>query len=432
MAVVGVRRRTRYWPDARLPSGHQQRIDDDLMGAKKDPVASRRTTIRRRRRGSCYSARGGCRIRLLLTLMAGSHYWLVVLSLATATTAFSNNSCWSASSRIDGRRHPSHASLFFKTTIGHSRTLDFDLGQIHRRSSSRLSTMQPPLLVHSTADSETNLLQGHASGNHDDHHLHHARTPHNDNKERSHDDGPAGSCCAHHAHSPRLSRTTKLSLVFWCIALLSGHNTRHGVDIGLITSRRVVHVGSGLLSLTLALPVLLSKVHRAIFQRGRPRLDASCLMLAASLGAVGLGDYTEAAAVASLFAVSEALEGRAAAQSMQALAAVANDLGPGSARLLVTGTIRDDDDDESSSSSHDSHNNGSNDTSNPTAGRIVPADQVLVGSHVLVLVGEKIPCDGQVVAGAFACRRINVDGGISSPATYSRRYRVGRGHQCGA
>jgi P-type E1-E2 ATPase len=84
---------------------------------------------------------------------------------------------------------------------------------------------------------------------------------------------------------------------------------------------------------------------------------------------------------------------------MQALAAVANDLGPGSARLLVTGTIRDHDDHKSSSSSHDSHNNGSNDTSNPTAGRIVPADQVLVGSHVLVLVGEKIPCDGQVVEG---------------------------------
>mmetsp|Transcript_10789 Transcript_10789/g.31947 ORF Transcript_10789/g.31947 Transcript_10789/m.31947 type:complete len:578 (+) Transcript_10789:606-2339(+) len=99
------------------------------------------------------------------------------------------------------------------------------------------------------------------------------------------------------------------------------------------------------------------------------------MMLGASIGAVALGDYAEAAAVSSLFAVSEVLEGRASSKSEEALSAVARDLGPGTARLL-------DDDGEGELETR------------------VPADTVAVGSAVSVPVGEKVPCDGIIVAGA--------------------------------
>jgi len=210
-----------------------------------------------------------------------------------------------------------------------------------------------------------------------------------------------------HKHLPRLSRRNIASLLFFGISLLSDLYRKAKPGLGGSILMRNVHVGSSLLSLMLSFPVLLSKARRAIFQR-RPRLNASCLMLAASLGSIALGDYAEAAAVASLFAVSETLEGRAISQSNQALAAIASDLGPGSVRLLE---VKD---------TTDASGKDGGKFSSSSRTRLVSADEVMVGSYVSLPVGEKLVCDGKVVEG-----RSHVDETILTGETRPRKVVAG-------
>ena len=95
-------------------------------------------------------------------------------------------------------------------------------------------------------------------------------------------------------------------------------------------------------------------------------------MLFASLGAVALQEYAEAAAVVFLFAISEWLEVRATARARRALSAIVQ-LRPDKANLV-----------------------------HPTTQEIiaVPATSVPMGALVSVMTGEKIPCDGVVVQGS--------------------------------
>jgi len=103
----------------------------------------------------------------------------------------------------------------------------------------------------------------------------------------------------------------------------------------------------------------------------RYQFDTNCLMFFASVGAIALQDYTEAAAVVFLFALSEWLEVRATSRARQALAAIVN-LRPEKANLV-----------------------------HPFTQEIlsVPASSVPVGALVSVKTGDKIPCDGVVVEG---------------------------------
>jgi Cd2+/Zn2+-exporting ATPase len=103
----------------------------------------------------------------------------------------------------------------------------------------------------------------------------------------------------------------------------------------------------------------------------RRQFDTNCLMLFASVGALGLRDYTEAAAVVFLFALSEWLEVQATSRARHALSAIVQ-LRPEKARLV-----------------------------HPTTHEllVVPAESVPVGALVSVLAGDKIPCDGVVVEG---------------------------------
>lgn len=124
----------------------------------------------------------------------------------------------------------------------------------------------------------------------------------------------------------------------------------------------------GCLSVVVGLPPIAIKAFKTM---RRYRFDTNCLMFFASIGAVGLQDYPEAAAVVFLFALSEWLEVRATSRARHALSAIiqlrpdkANIIHPSTRELVV-----------------------------------VPASFVPVGAVVSVRSGEKIPCDGIIIEG---------------------------------
>lgn len=180
------------------------------------------------------------------------------------------------------------------------------------------------------------------------------------------------------------SVVTVMSIICWLVSMLS-YASPVFVRSGWMHRLRF----AALPSIALGLPTIASKARRAIVVRRR--VDASCMMFAASLGAIILGDYTEAAAVTSLYAVSEVLEERASDSSAEALSNVAKDLGPGRARLLLSSTM--------DGSNGVSRGGGSEKGEQDEITIVVPADQISVGSSVSVPVGEKVPCDCIVISG---------------------------------
>jgi Cd2+/Zn2+-exporting ATPase len=124
----------------------------------------------------------------------------------------------------------------------------------------------------------------------------------------------------------------------------------------------------GLLSVVFGLPPIAMKA--AVTLRGC-RFDVNCLMTFAAIGAVALQEFTEAAAVTFLFALSEWLEARATSRARNALSAILQ-LRPERANLI-----------------------------HPKTGElvVVPVGVVPVGALVSVRAGDKIPCDGVVMEG---------------------------------
>ena len=115
-------------------------------------------------------------------------------------------------------------------------------------------------------------------------------------------------------------------------------------------------------------------------------LDMNFLMTAAILGAVGIGEYSEAAAIAFLFSVAELLEDYAidrARNSLKTLMALAPD----------RATVRRDGEE-----------------------LVVPAGEVKRGEVVIVRPGEKIPVDGEVADGVSAVDQSSITG-ESMPVT---------------
>jgi Cd2+/Zn2+-exporting ATPase len=109
-------------------------------------------------------------------------------------------------------------------------------------------------------------------------------------------------------------------------------------------------------------------------------LDINVLMVIAVAGAVALGQFSEAASVIFLFAVAEALEARTLDRARHAIRALM-DLTPADA------LVRD------------------------SAGeRRVSADSLLPGAIIVVRPGEKVPLDGEVVAGESAINQAPITG----------------------
>jgi Zn2+/Cd2+-exporting ATPase len=124
----------------------------------------------------------------------------------------------------------------------------------------------------------------------------------------------------------------------------------------------------GLLSVAFGLPPIGLKAFRTL---RRLRFDANCLMFFAALGAIGLREFMEGAAVTFLYAISEWLEVRATTRARNALSAIVR-LRPEKASLVHPSTREI---------------------------VVVPAASVPLGALVSVRTGDKIPCDGVVVEG---------------------------------
>ena len=119
---------------------------------------------------------------------------------------------------------------------------------------------------------------------------------------------------------------------------------------------------------------------KALYAVQRLRPDMNLLMTIAVIGAVGIGEWFEAATVSFLFALSLALEAWSVGRARRAIEALMN-LAPPVARLLENGSFRD-----------------------------VPPDRVPIGSRLLVKPGEKIPLDGVVVRGVSTVNEAPITG----------------------
>lgn len=104
------------------------------------------------------------------------------------------------------------------------------------------------------------------------------------------------------------------------------------------------------------------------FVKGR-FFDENVLMSVATIGAIVLGDYTEAAAVMIFYGIGETLQ-EAAVRSSRKRIADAVELHPDQARRVVNGEQE-----------------------------LVKPEEIAVGETILVKVGERIPLDGVVVSG---------------------------------
>jgi Cd2+/Zn2+-exporting ATPase len=131
------------------------------------------------------------------------------------------------------------------------------------------------------------------------------------------------------------------------------------------------------ISVAAGVPLTARKAWRAVRARV---LDINVLMLVAAAGAIALGQWSESASVVFLFAVAQALEARTLARARHAVRALMQ-LTP------VEALVRD------------------------SAGeRTVPVESVTPGAIIVIRPGEKLPLDGEVVAGQSAVNQAPVTG----------------------
>lgn len=129
---------------------------------------------------------------------------------------------------------------------------------------------------------------------------------------------------------------------------------------------------------------------KAILAARRLRPDMNLLMVVAVAGALGIGQWFEAATVAFFFALALALEAWSLGRARRAVAALM-EIAPNTARIRdATGVERD-----------------------------VPVAEVAVGTHVIVPPGGRIPLDGHVVAGTSAVDQAPITG-ESVPVTVAQ------------
>ncbi len=110
--------------------------------------------------------------------------------------------------------------------------------------------------------------------------------------------------------------------------------------------------------------------NHAVRAATKGRFDIDILMVTAALGAAAIGAWAEGALLLFLFSLGHALERLAMDRARNAIRALA-DLTPKVARVVRAGTEVE-----------------------------VPVAELGIGEHVIVRPGERIPADGEVVAGA--------------------------------
>jgi len=199
-----------------------------------------------------------------------------------------------------------------------------------------------------------------------------------------------GEDCPREA-APTTWRSTQARIAYTSIALFS---------VGLLL--RMVGPTTRLLSLPLHdihVPDLLFLASAAVggwnfFPKGiraarALALDMNFLMTVAILGAVGIGEYMEAAAIAFLFALAELLENYSVDRARRSVEALM-ELAPDTARVMREGREV-----------------------------TVPADEVVVGDDMMVRPGDRLAADGVVEEGVSAVDQSTITG-ESLPVEKSR------------
>ena len=130
----------------------------------------------------------------------------------------------------------------------------------------------------------------------------------------------------------------------------------------------------GTAEIVLRIAAYLLSGHRVLIRAGTGIVkgrffDENVLMSVATIGAIALGDYAEAAAVMIFYGIGESLQ-EAAVRSSRKRIADAVELHPDKARRVVNGEQQ-----------------------------LLKPEEIAVGETILVKVGERIPLDGEVVAG---------------------------------
>jgi Zn2+/Cd2+-exporting ATPase len=121
-------------------------------------------------------------------------------------------------------------------------------------------------------------------------------------------------------------------------------------------------------------------VPRGIQAARNRALDMNFLMSVAAFGALAIGEYQEAATAMFLFALAQLLESRSMDRARNAIRGLM-DLSPAEASVLRDGRERR-----------------------------VPVEQVAVGETVVVRPGQKIPVDGEIVAGRSTVNQAPITG----------------------
>jgi Cd2+/Zn2+-exporting ATPase len=123
-------------------------------------------------------------------------------------------------------------------------------------------------------------------------------------------------------------------------------------------------------------------IARAAFQavRSRHTTDINFLMMIAAIGAVALGDWAEAATILLLFSIAEALESHSMERTRRAIRDLMQ-LAPEEARLR-----------------------------GEREERLVPVGQVGVGDVLVIRPGDRIPLDGEVMAGGSTVNQAAITG----------------------
>lgn len=179
-------------------------------------------------------------------------------------------------------------------------------------------------------------------------------------------------------HKVKLQWNVILSGVFWIVSML------HFIDVdgnwGYLK-------WAALASVALGIKKIFTKAYLTM---KRKQFDTNCMMLFATIGALALQEFSEAAAVTFLFSISDWLETLSTSRARNALSAIVR-LRPERAQVK-----------------------------DPASGKFVfvPASDVPTGSIVSVRTGDKIPCDGKVVEGRSVVDESSLTG-ESRPVTKS-------------
>ncbi len=186
------------------------------------------------------------------------------------------------------------------------------------------------------------------------------------------------------AHLTRQKRFTTASALFWSGGL-AWHITHSGAaGLGQLFAGHgdlPVPMGELVLFLIAVISGVWLVLPKAWYAVRNLSPDMNLLMVVAVAGALGLGEFFEAATVAFFFALSLTLESWSVGRARTAVSSLLN-LAPPTARVIRADGSEVD----------------------------VPADEVQVGQHFILRGGDRIPMDGQVISGTGAVDQAPITG----------------------